>query len=133
MAIFIFISFTERGIIFLWGCNKFGQCGVDPATEFMLKLPSQLKLPEEMSRTDNGQKHLKVVSVAAGWTHMIFKTGKITEKFLHALNIILDFPKTQQFVVYCFKCGSYILNCFFFFPLFLLLLFLLLHSVLNGC
>ncbi|KAK3759514.1 hypothetical protein RRG08_045800 [Elysia crispata] len=65
---------TERGIIFLWGCNKFGQCGVDPATEFMLKLPSQLKLPEEMSRTDNGQKHLKVVSVAAGWTHMIFKT-----------------------------------------------------------
>lgn len=56
---------TEKGTIFVWGCNKYGQCGVSPATEMTLPTPRCLKLSDDIPT---------VVSIVAGWTHAVLRT-----------------------------------------------------------
>jgi alpha-tubulin suppressor-like RCC1 family protein len=62
------ICFQGTGSIFMWGCNKFGQCGLNPNDSQTVLIPNKVLLPTQLAQ-DN------VVSVASGWTHVIARTG----------------------------------------------------------
>ncbi|GFS05086.1 secretion-regulating guanine nucleotide exchange factor [Elysia marginata] len=65
---------TETGTVFLWGCNKFGQCGVSPESEVKLIVPTSLKLPDEVLKSVTQKSESNITSLAAGWTHMVSRT-----------------------------------------------------------
>ncbi|RUS76593.1 hypothetical protein EGW08_015635 [Elysia chlorotica] len=65
---------TETGSVYLWGCNKYGQCGVMPTSEVMLFRPTCLKFTKERAKSDIEDTHSKFVSLGAGWTHLILRT-----------------------------------------------------------
>ncbi|GFO01381.1 secretion-regulating guanine nucleotide exchange factor [Plakobranchus ocellatus] len=61
---------TETGKIYLWGCNKHGQCGEAPPSQTMYPLPRCLETSQIFSKGSQS----KIVSLRVGWTHVIMRT-----------------------------------------------------------
>jgi len=59
---------SEKGEVLIWGCNKHGQCALDPAKS------SQVNVPTVVDQTVfEGQ---MVTRIRSGWTHLLAQTGK---------------------------------------------------------
>ena len=59
---------SEKGEVLIWGCNKHGQCALDPAKS------SQVNVPSVVDQTVfEGQ---MVTRIRSGWTHLLAQTGK---------------------------------------------------------
>ncbi|XP_005108335.2 secretion-regulating guanine nucleotide exchange factor [Aplysia californica] len=59
-------ALTASGSIFLWGCNKYGQCCVDPSTSNVVAKPA---LADFIRPSED-----RVVGLTSGWTHLTART-----------------------------------------------------------
>ena len=63
------IALSEDNKIYVWGSNKFGQLGLDPAVHPVVNVPHELSLKEfEIEGNPS--------AVFAGWTHTVLTTDK---------------------------------------------------------
>lgn len=63
------LALSETGKIFVWGDNRFGQLGFDPATQPVVYRPQELPLSNVQDMKGNPS------SMFAGWTHSVVVTG----------------------------------------------------------
>ncbi|XP_013415628.1 secretion-regulating guanine nucleotide exchange factor isoform X1 [Lingula anatina] len=57
---------SDQGQVFVWGCNKYGQCALDPHTQPQVNRPHCV--PQKVFRNK------KVCQVYSGWTHLLAVT-----------------------------------------------------------
>lgn len=60
------VALTDQGQVFVWGCNKYGQCTQDP------QVTSQVNTPYRVNQDLFGGQKVKVIR--SGWTHLIAQT-----------------------------------------------------------
>ncbi|XP_059156447.1 secretion-regulating guanine nucleotide exchange factor-like [Physella acuta] len=59
---------TGTGQVYMWGCNKFGQCHVSPAEQTLVAMATRV------SCTLAEQK--RFVDISCGWSHIVVKTDE---------------------------------------------------------
>jgi hypothetical protein len=98
---FCYFDIPEKGQVYVWGCNKYGQCTQSPDVISQVNTPHMVN--QEMF------KNQKVVVVKSGWTHLVAQTGlfyfktsdKICQNIFHII-ISPFFSMDVQFLKWSF-------------------------------
>lgn len=79
-------NISDKGQVFVWGCNKYGQCTQSP--EVITQVNTPYMVNQEMFN------NRKVVAVKSGWTHVIAQTGMFDfcQTFKYTLTFIIESP-----------------------------------------